>query len=90
MNESVQEIEDHLREHARSGASIEAMVRMLRDAGFSQVRSMRLLANVGIMTFGEAKEVVANSPSWTDNADTHETLVSAGIDALARDEPSQK
>jgi len=87
MSSSDQEIVARLVEHARSGSDVETMVRMLRDAGLSQVKSMRLLSDAGIMTFGEAKDVVANSPSWTDTVDAHEALVSAGIESSTQEGP---
>ncbi|CAA2142180.1 hypothetical protein [Hyphomicrobium sp. ghe19] len=51
---------------ARSGASVEEILKCMRDAGINKVLSVLLLSRLGIANMQEAKLIVHNSAVWQD------------------------
>lgn len=48
------------------GASLEAILGILRTAGYSKVHSIKALVDLGQATLGDAKEIVHKSDTWKD------------------------
>ncbi|MCP2324526.1 hypothetical protein HDA40_003033 [Hamadaea flava] len=66
-------------ERARNGASVETIVRQLRDDGLDMSDSMFAIKKSGIMSAAEAKRAVLRSEVWTQEAaaaiELHEVLL---------------
>jgi hypothetical protein len=56
------------------GATIEDVLRVLRDGGFSQIHSIKALVDLGQANLADAKRIVHYSSTWADARERNEEL----------------
>ncbi|MEU8000744.1 hypothetical protein AB0B66_06215 [Catellatospora sp. NPDC049111] len=56
------------------GASLDDVITFLRDEGFGQIDSMKLLTHTAGLSLAEAKQAIDASPAWQDRRESNEAL----------------
>jgi hypothetical protein len=73
-----EEVLNKCRDKLGYGATIEDIIRALRDSGLSKVHSIKALVDLGQANMSEAKQIVHNSHTWADvrerDEEFHRTL----------------
>jgi hypothetical protein len=65
MNEQHETLKE-CREKLAGGATLEEVIQILRERGFSKVQSIKALVDLGQTEMSEAKRIVHSSPTWAD------------------------
>ncbi|MEO0996292.1 MAG: hypothetical protein AAFX58_02125 [Pseudomonadota bacterium] len=69
-----------------SGADIDAVLKVLRDAGYSKARSVKALVDLNHASLAGAKALVHQSAVWLDVRDGDDLFHDTVADYVARDE----
>jgi len=80
----IERLQQHLRENDAEGA-----LRLLRDAGFSKIQSIKALTDTGSFDLAEAKVLVHESVAWRDVRQRDSALQEALEEEIKNSEPPQ-
>ena len=85
MHNKLDSIIKRCRKMISDGESAEAMLRVLRNEGFSKVQSIKTLAEIKNISINESKKTVHGSDTWSDARQKDEDLHRYIGDALEKD-----
>jgi hypothetical protein len=72
------------------GATVEEIIRALRDDGFSKAPSIKALCDFRLANLAEAKRLIHFSETWADRKAEDEAFHEELVEAMSTQEAAQK